>query len=331
MWIRASFINCASFAAALAVVTATSPCRADGEEDSKTLFAQGRSLRDAGDCAAASVAFRKAWVAWPAGLGSLRNLAECQTELAQFASARRSWFDLARAVKLSGDPKYDGWVEHAEAKYVELHAKVPRVVIRLEGAATAEVRVVIDGQAVAPELVGTELERDVGSHQIEAFVGDTALTRQTVTLTEGARETAVLVIAIPEAAPPPQPPPGDDTVATPTSGLAIGGYVALGIGVLGAAGTVVAIVVREGALSDLAGECEDYASGATCPQTVTEFVDRGETASLLVNVFAAVGIAGVGVGAALLIADALGDDATEAGVRIVPLRDGAFIGLERRF
>jgi hypothetical protein len=205
------------------------------------------------------------------------------------------------------------------------------VVIRLEGAATAEVRVVIDGQAVAPELVGTELERDVGSHQIEAFVGDRALTRQTVTLTEGARETAVLVVEIPEAAPPPQPPPVDDTLATPAHGLAIGGYVALGIGVLGAAATVVAIVVREGALSDLAGECPDHAAGATCPPTVTEFVDRGETSSLLVNVFAAVGIAGVGVGAALLIADALGDDATEAGVRIVPLHDGAFISLERRF
>ena len=72
--------------------------QADPVSDAKDLFTRGRELRTRGDCAGAVPLFRKAYELYPEGLGSLRNLAECEESLGHFASSRRAWLDLeARA------------------------------------------------------------------------------------------------------------------------------------------------------------------------------------------------------------------------------------------
>jgi hypothetical protein len=66
--------------------------------DAKDMFAQARGLPLQGQCARSLPLFRRAYAMYPAGLGSLRNIAECEEELGHFASARRAWLDLQLAL-----------------------------------------------------------------------------------------------------------------------------------------------------------------------------------------------------------------------------------------
>jgi hypothetical protein len=97
-----------------AVLSAPTPARADTRSDAQDLFARGRELRLRGDCANAVPLFQRAFDLYPAGLGSLRNVAECEESLGHLASAREAWLDLGRALLANGDPKYRGWALDAE-------------------------------------------------------------------------------------------------------------------------------------------------------------------------------------------------------------------------
>jgi len=141
------------------------------EEDSKTFFAQGRKLRADGNCPDAIVAFRRALEAFPQGLGALRNIAECEEQLGQFASARNDWWSLRRAVLQSNEPKYEGWDKDAESAYARLASKVAKLTVRISGEGASAAHITIDGKPLDPRLLGVELERDLGLHTIEAAYG----------------------------------------------------------------------------------------------------------------------------------------------------------------
>src|SRR5437867_2115144 len=110
------FVRVAAPAVAILLTTLTAPpALASPETDAKDLFARGRELRANNDCGSAAPLFRKAWTVYPQGLGSLRNLAECEEQLGHFASSRRAWLDLKRAlITAPNDPKYDGWDKDSE-------------------------------------------------------------------------------------------------------------------------------------------------------------------------------------------------------------------------
>jgi hypothetical protein len=130
------------------------------EEDSKTFFAQGRQLRAAGNCTDAIVAFRRAFEMFPQGLGSLRNIAECEEQLGQFASARNDWWSLRRAVLQSNEPKYIGWDKDAEQGYQRLTNKVAKITIVIHGADPTQLRITIDGRPLDPRRRAGDREAD---------------------------------------------------------------------------------------------------------------------------------------------------------------------------
>ena len=105
-------------------VLAPSVARADAAADAKDLFAQARELRGRGDCAGALPLFQRAYAIYPAGLGSLRNVAECEESLGEFATARIAWLDLGRALSQTSEPRYAGWSEDAEQGAARLAPKV---------------------------------------------------------------------------------------------------------------------------------------------------------------------------------------------------------------
>src|ERR1700722_14257937 len=109
---------CAAFALTAA------PARADPVADAKDLFSRGRDFHNQGDCNSAVGLFRKAYELYPQGLGSLRNLAECDEQLGHFASSRREWLDLKRALLGNGDHKYDGWTQDADQAAARLAPKL---------------------------------------------------------------------------------------------------------------------------------------------------------------------------------------------------------------
>src|SRR5277367_6189891 len=98
----------------VATLLAPRAALADPASDAKDLFAQGRDLRARGNCADAVTLFRKASDLYPSGLGSLRNLAECEEQLGHFASSRRAWLDLKRSLITEDAHKYEGWSQDAD-------------------------------------------------------------------------------------------------------------------------------------------------------------------------------------------------------------------------
>jgi hypothetical protein len=278
------------------------------EEDAKTFFAQGRRQRADGDCAGAVVAFRRALELFPQGIGALRNIAECEEQLGQFASARNDWWSLRRAALQSNEPKYEGWDKDAEAGYKRLADKVARITVKLSGDELDRVKVTVDGKPLDPRLLGVELERDLGVHTIEAAYGGAAPLAEKRSLLAGSREVVTLAIPAPKpgapaptaapsvapTAPPPVPLPPADT----GSGMRTAGFVAIGVGGLGLAGMIASLVVRQSALSSIDATCSSHVG---CSPSLQPDRDRGQTASLLVNVFGGVAIAGVAAGVTLVV------------------------------
>jgi hypothetical protein len=297
------------------------------EEDSRTLFAQGRKLRTEGKCEQAITAFRRALELSPSGLGALRNIAECEEKLNMFASARRDWWDLRRAALQTNEPKYDGWEQAAESAYNALDTKVARIVIVLKGERLDRAKVVLDGKPVDPRLLGVEIERDLGTHSVEVFFDNVAPLTKKITLGEGARETVTIEVPSPTRAAPTEkvrPPPD-----TGSSTLRAAGIAALGVGGAGVVATIVSVVVRAGALNEVKEGCPSYET-TSCPTSLEGSYNKGVTASTLVNVFGVVAVAGVGAGVTLLAVSRSSSSAagpakpaTSAAVGIVPVWGGA--------
>ena len=327
----------------VASLLVAAPARAENQ-DAETFFAQGRQLRQGGDCVGAIVAFRRALEIKPEGVGALRNVAECEEQLGQFASARNDWWSLRRAALQSSNPSYEGWDKHAEATYNKLASKVARIAVRITGESLERVRVSIDGKPLDPRLFGVELERDLGLHTIEGAYGGAAPAVEKRTLTAGANETVTLVIPSPKDTDKPLgavPPVGTVTPITPPPTVNVGlrrpGIAALGVGGLGVVGTVVAIVVRGSALSTVEASCKVPDGSCKASQDVADAYSRGKTFSLLANVFGGVGIAGIGVGVAMIIvsgrssAPAPAPAAVKVDAGVSPLPGGGRVWAEVRF
>ncbi len=296
--------------------------RADGAADparAKELFEHGRDLRGRGDCADALPLFQKAYSLYPAGLGSLRNVAACQEALGRTASARTAWLELRRALGANGDPKYAGWTEDADRASARLAPLVASLTIDLSLVETAGgpgrpvgpgdgVDVTIDGQALAREQLGTPIEHDPGTVVVRA-VGTAGATpdEASVALAPGESKHVTLRLTLASATPPPagevpaSATEGEPT-ATPASPLRRGAWIALGVGAAGLAGALVSFSFRQSALGDLGVNCPNYNSAPCDPSkeaVVSSDLDRGRTASTMLNVFGAVGIAGAVTSVAL--------------------------------
>lgn len=310
--------------AALALTIAW-PAYADGpplsESDAKDLFARGRDLRQSGDCGSAVPLFRKAFDVYPRGLGSLRNLAECEEKLGHFASSRRAWLDLKRAlVTAPPDAKYEGWDRDAEEAAAKLKPKVAQLFVDVivkspdgEAPATEQspVSLSINGERIAAKLVNTTLERDPGRYLIRVDAKDAEPLEQVVDLTAGdQRRITMRVVRTPPTGEKPLVPPPQER-STPVQRTL--GWVALGVGGAALASAGVFFVVRQGALSAVDDACP---ARTKCDPSLQGDVDRGRFASTMVTVLGAVGVAAAGAGVALVLTSP--SSTTTGGLTIRP-------------
>ncbi len=300
------------------------PCaaHADAVADAKELFAQGRELRGRGDCANALPLFRRANAIYPAGLGSLRNLAECEELLGQFAAARGTWRDLERDLLQNSEPKYAGWSEDAEQGAARLASKVATLTVELTGTTQAgksgrtdDVEVTLNGESVSPGLLGTEIDRDPGRYLVRVTGSPAGFVReQWVDLSAG--ETKRVIVDVSSM-------PGG-SVRGPADGTArrAAAWVAIGIGAAGLVGAGVSLLVRQTAINTLHDDgCPDVGGNLMCngPSTsaLESTADRGQVASTLVNVFAAVGAVGL-AGGLVLLATSPSRSATQTALVLSP-------------
>ncbi len=304
------------------------------EPESRTLFAQGRELREAGKCQDAITLFRKSLEVHPDGLGALRNIAECEETIGRLASARRSWRDLKVSVQRLGEARYSGWDADAAAAMERLAPRVAKLKIRLEGAGIVRV----DGEPLDPRLLGIEIEQDLGPKVIVLDDGTASPLTRNLVLEEG--KSYVVDLAAKTSKGPDGPagaqpgpngsgPKGPGTAEQPepsgVSPLMIGGIVSLAVGGLALGGMGAAIGVRAGALAEVEERCPSYET-APCEGALQEDVDRGTTASILVNVFAAVGGAAAATGISLIVVDLTTGGPATAPASGVKLRAGPVAG-----
>ncbi len=292
--------------------------------DAKTLFARGRERRLHDDCGSAISLFRKAYALYPAGLGSLRNMAECSESLGRFASARRFWLDLEQALSTRSEPKYDGWTQDARDAAARLAAKVATLTIdvvtkRPDGSAVTRggLAITLNGEPIPPELIATPLERDPG-HYFVAVSGHGVVMAQEVAvdLTAGtSKRVALSVVVESENSRAPlraiggeATPAESDVDSRNAAARRTGAWTAIGFGAAGVLGAGISFIVRQSALDTLKTECPQFAS-APCPPAAQDAVDRGHTASALIDAFGVVAVVGVTTG---LILFAVGPKRTDS-------------------
>jgi len=296
-------------AVACAALLAAPTASADPESEAKDLFQRGKDLRGGGDCTAAVPLFRKASRIYPQGLGSLRNLAECEEQLGHFASARRTWLDIKRALlTMPEDPKYVGWDRDAEEAAKRLQPRVATVFVDVivsspqgEGPANEKsgVEIFINGENLGPNLVGTPLDRDPGSYKIRVQAPHAQAVTQDVSLAAGDSRRITLRIV---QTPPPKEPA---MVEVDTGGgKRTAGFVLLGVGGAALLGSGVTFLMRQGALSDLETACPGYESGQ-CPASrkadAEDAIDRGSTMSTMTSILFPVGLVAAGAGIGLVL------------------------------
>jgi hypothetical protein len=301
---------------------------ADAITDAKDLFDRGRALRVHGDCASAVPLFRKAFDVYPEGLGSLRNLAECEESLGRFASARRAWLDLGRALLANTAPKYQDWAQDAEQAAARLAPKVATLIVDLrivappgETASAQDVEVKVNGEPLAASLVGTPLERDPATYVVRAG-GRRVKTaqEQTVELSPGQGKRVVVDVVVSAESPTGL---GNSVAEAPLRPRASTGeatrrtaaWAALGVGAAGLIGAGISAVFRSSALDDqktlvrstpacnFGSDGNAMCTDAVPPGTRTQLdsaTSRGNTAATFVNVFVVVGAAGLASGLVLL-------------------------------
>lgn len=291
----------------------------DGE--AKDLFARGRELRNANDCGSAAPLFRKAWTIYPQGLGSLRNLAECEEQLGHFASSRRSWLELRRAlITAPNDPKYEGWDKDSEDAAARLKPRVASFVVDVyvrgpQGEELANdhsgVEIFVNGESVGTTLVGTPLERDPGSYLIRAQRADAPPVEQTVILAAG--DNPHVTIRLERAL-----KPAASSPSSSSSTLRTVGWVALGVGGASLVASAVTFLVRDSSLSEVEDKCAKPETGP-CPTSLKGTIDTGELMSVLSPVFLGVGVIGVGGGLALILSNPSHSSSTQGkGLFVTP-------------
>lgn len=304
------------------------------EADAKDFFTRGRELREKGDCAGAVPLFKKAWELYPQGLGSLRNLAECEEQLGHYASSRRAWLDLKRALLVNKDKKYDTWDADADAAAARLAPKVAKLTITItqrspdgEGPLSdTGVRVLVNGQALDRKLLDVALDRDPGTYTVRIEGGKEPVENE-VTLAAGDDKSVKMVVELegkPKTAPPPKddvaPPQPETPKAADSATTKIVGYSLIGLGAASAVGAGVFFFMRQSALSDLETACPDYESGRCSGNAAAtrDAIDRGKTAATLTNILGGLAIVGIGAGIVILATAPKSTETPKATVKLSP-------------
>jgi hypothetical protein len=143
------------------------------------------------------------------GLGTLLNLAECQSQIGKTASAWANFLEAAYQAKATNQAKREAT---ARAHATALEPKLSRITILAVGAAAAGLEIRRDGVVVAASVVGTAVPVDPGEHTVSASApGKRAWSTKVVVRADG-HMASVSVPQLedvgPGSPPGPEPPPG---------------------------------------------------------------------------------------------------------------------------
>jgi hypothetical protein len=271
-------------------------------------------------------------------------IARAQTKLGHLVEAQEAYIKIVRDHLAANAPR--AFVE-AQATAAEEQAalapRVPSLRVDLQGATDASsVEITMDGAPYPAALVGIASPVNPGSHTLTAKSASAAADPVTVTVSEGARQNATLVLK-PVATADTGEAGGTAATATadarssgdtaPSSshlGLRTAGWVSVGVGVAGLVVGTIFVIKNHSDRDDANKLC----GAMGCPDSkradIASFDDSANSASTLAWVGYGVGAAGVVAGATLLW---LGHDkpgAQQSG-RVVPWFGGRSMGVRVSF
>jgi len=324
------------------------PTAAD-KETARGLMREGRAKEAAGDYAGALDSYEAADLIM--GLPSTGlSVGKMRVELGKLVEARTVLLRVARyRVRPTTPPPLVKARGEALALAEALVARIPSLQLDLpEGLSRTALEITVDGEALAPALLGHAQRLDPGVHEVGASHGASKLFTREVTLAEGARETLQIEVdrdrlkelSEPAATPPPAPitnrasvPDSARTPATaPDHAEAAGvpGWTWIGFAV-GGAGLVVGGVAGLVALVRT-NDLRDACPGDVCPADQRDLHDDATLAAHVSTagfVTAAVG-SGVGV-IGLLTAGEPAKSSPRAGMVLEPVVGPLGVALRGRF
>ena len=218
----------------------------------------------------------------------LLYIARTQVKLGQLIEASETYLKVTREVLPPDAPRafVDAQASAAqEAK--ELDARIPTLLIRVEGNGASDATVTMDGTPLPAAMIGIAAPINPGTHALRAVGKDGTSAELRVKLSPGSRETVVLQLRAAEPTPAPgaapaaapaaatSPAPGGET-APPRSGLELGkvlGWIGVGVGVAGLAVGTAFVAVNRTKRTDADAMC----SSTGCPlssRTQIESLDQ---------------------------------------------------------
>lgn len=319
------------------------------KRDAKAKFLQGREALNRGEYATALVLLRTSQDLYPSP-GTLLNLALCEERLGMLGSAYAHFQEVGRLLA-PGDDR----LSIAKHGLASLEQRVPRLRIDLAKGAPEGTTIARGGALVPASDLGKDLLVDPGKHVIVASAPGRPDRSYEASLVEGGRVTLSVEPGPPPEPPKPDPaPPAVDPARAPvaptapvpvprapveppprpaepddtTSGMRTAAYVVGGVGVAGiSVGAVTGILafVRK-------GEVDDACGPKFCTQEGLDAEASGKTMAAVSTVAFAVGFAGVGVGAVLLLTSGRGGGGkTTTSIAPVGLPGGAGVSARVRF
>jgi hypothetical protein len=228
-------------------------------------------------------------------------IARADAKLGRLVEAQEAYIRIQREHLAADAPA--AFVE-AQQKATEEQAaiapRVPSLTVQLEGGTASDVTVTLDGKTLSSALVGLASPIDPGEHTLSAGGFTRAADPVTIKIAEGAKQTITLALRPVAGAPIGGSPEPSAEAPRTNSGLRIGGWVGVGVGVVGLAVGTVFVVKNHANRSDANALC----GFSGCPESkrseVTSLDNSANSAATIAWVSYGIGAAGVATGVVLL-------------------------------
>ena len=307
----------------------------------RALGQDGVKLADAGSCSDAIDKLARAEKIFHAPT-TLGRLGECQVLTGKIVEGTENLNRVVReALPAAAPAAFAAAQDRARKILADAKPKIAKLKIAIAAPADAQVLVKVDGETVPIANLNTNRPMDPGPHIVEASAPGFKPASAKVKLAEGGVDSVALTLEIdPDAPKAPLGASGATPAPVPSSPAPEAGrsrapaYAVLGIGAVGlGVGTVFGILAL-GKKSDLDSAC----ANKVCAPAQQDTIDSGKTFGIVSTVGLAVGVAGVGVGAFLLLTSGpssasarAGKPAHQAGLSVAPVIGTDRVGLSGTF
>ncbi len=235
----------------------------------------------------------------------LLYFARASVKLGKLVQANEAYLKIMREALPANAPK--AFVEAqtaAQEEQPKVEQSLPRLTIVVEGDKASEARVTVNGEEVPAALVGIPAPHDPGDLELEAVAPGYRSEKAKLTLKEGERQTVKLTLSIKDVTAMPAPLQPTPPPAAPKTGLKVGGWITVGIGVVGLGlGTYFLIDNRN---NRQAANALCNLPNNVCPSsqrsTIESYDSAANTSEILSWVGYGVGAVGVVAGVIMLVA-----------------------------